>query len=179
MDAALSPADFRIYNRLASQMEQIHSEFRRTWTQLKQACPLNSQAEPNPYPATDGDDEDASDEEIIMLGLSFCEGLSMHHSIEERFFFPLLAARMPEFGPSGILAEQHELIHDGLVRLRGYLNRCERGEEGEGLDRSEVREFMDDFEQVLWEHLDGEVSVLGGENMRRFWSLDEVRRFPM
>lgn len=114
-----------------------------------------------------------------MLGLSFCEGLSMHHSIEERFIFPLLAARMPEFGTSGILAEQHELIHDGLVRMRGYLNRCERADEGEGLDRSEVRRFMEGFEQVLWEHLDGEVAVLDGENMRRFWSLDEVRRFPM
>lgn len=103
----------------------------------------------------------------------------MHHSIEERFIFPLLAARIPEFGTSGILAEQHELIHDGLVKLRGYLNRCERGDEEEALDRSEVRRFMEGFEQLLWEHLDGEVAVLAGENMRRFWSLEEVRRFPM
>lgn len=103
----------------------------------------------------------------------------MHHSIEERFIFPLLAARMPEFGTSGILAEQHELIHDGLVKLRGYLNRCEREGEEEALDRSEVRRFMEAFEQLLWEHLNGEVAVLAGENMRRFWSLEEVRRFPM
>ncbi|KAL4919052.1 hypothetical protein BDW62DRAFT_179823 [Aspergillus aurantiobrunneus] len=145
------------------------NEFRTTWTELKHAC-AQPQHSFNNHP-------DLPDEDIILLGLSFYSGLSNHHSIEERFFFPLLATRIPEFRPSGSFAAQHEAIHDALVRLRGYLGRCERGEEG-GLDRGKVRRLMESFECVLWEHLDREVEVLGAENMRRFWSLDEVRRFP-
>jgi hypothetical protein len=31
---------------------------------------------------------------------------------------------------------------------------------------------------VLWEHLDEEVKTLGADNMRRYWSLDEMKRMP-
>ncbi|KAL6233307.1 hypothetical protein BDW75DRAFT_215474 [Aspergillus navahoensis] len=172
----LSAADFRIYNRLAEQMENIHNSFRATWTELKSAC----------SPPTKGDSNDA-DSEIILLGLSFCSGLSSHHSIEERYIFPLLAERMPEFAAGAVLTAQHEAIHDGLVRLGAYLRGCERyldGEkEGWRLDRDALRGLLEgedhEFERVLWEHLDLEVELLRPERLRRVWGVEEVRRFAL
>ena len=128
-----------------------------------------------------------------MATLSFVEGLANHHSVEEKFIFPALAVRMPEFSPSGGLVEQHEVIHDGLVRIKSYLRGCEKfldeemddegGRGGEGLDKGKFKRFLEgengDFERVLWSHLDEEVDFLRAENMRRFWGVEEVRRLPM
>ncbi|KAL4993915.1 hypothetical protein BDV10DRAFT_197959 [Aspergillus recurvatus] len=184
----ISPADFRIYNRLAEQMEIIHNGFRAAWTELKTACsPSPSPPQfSTPFPPTRGDSDDA-DSEIILLGLSFCSGLSSHHSIEERYIFPLLADRMPEFAAGGVLMAQHEVIHDGLVRLGAYLRGCERyldrGEDGWRLDRGVLRGLLEgkdgEFERVLWEHLDWEVELLRPERLRRVWGVEEVRRFAL
>ena len=38
---------------------------------------------------------------------------------------------------------------------------------------------LDSFGGVLWQHLDEEVEQLGAENMRRFWTLEEMGRMPM
>jgi hypothetical protein len=43
----------------------------------------------------------------------------------------------------------------------------------------ELKEVMDTFGKVLWEHLDAEVHELRAENMRKFWSPEEMRRLPM
>ncbi|KAL4734810.1 hypothetical protein BDV11DRAFT_174401 [Aspergillus similis] len=183
----LSPADFRIYNRLAEKMENIHNGFRATWTELKTSCSPPSQPQfSTPSPLTEGS-PDYADSEIILLGLSFCSGLSSHHSIEERYIFPLLAGRMPEFAAGGVLTEQHEVIHDGLIRLGAYLRGCERyldgDEDGWGLDRGVLRGLLEGedgkFESVLWEHLDQEVEFLRPESLRRVWGVEDVRRFAM
>ncbi|KAL4805325.1 hypothetical protein BDV18DRAFT_160984 [Aspergillus unguis] len=184
----LSQVDFHIYNRLAEQMDRIHTEFRRTWDELKSACsasdpsssssPLSSEAQAEPKPDPDLEEfEDLEDEDFILQGLSFCSSLTTHHKIEERFMFPQLALRMPEFSTTGQLHAQHEEIHDGLVRLNGYLRRCEREESR--LDRAVVKGIMEGFEGVLWEHLDREVKLLEAGNMRRYWGVEEVRRLKM
>ncbi|KAL4984803.1 hypothetical protein BDW68DRAFT_180311 [Aspergillus falconensis] len=184
----LSPADFRVYNRLAEQMENIHNGFRATWTELKTACspsPSPPQFSTPSLPAKGGSED--ADSEIILLGLSFCSGLSSHHSIEERYVFPLLAERMPEFAASGVLTAQHEVIHNGLVRLGAYLRGCERclagDEDGWSLDRGVLRGLLEgedgEFERVLWEHLDWEVELLRPERLRQVWGVEEVRRFAI
>lgn len=43
----------------------------------------------------------------------------------------------------------------------------------------EMKEILDSFGEVLWQHLDDEVEQLGAENMRKYWSLDEMRRIPL
>jgi hypothetical protein len=184
----LSPADFRIYNRLAKQMENIHNGFRATWAELKTACdpPPSWSQFSTPSPLTKGN-PDNTDSDIILLGLSFCSDLSNHHSIEERYIFPLLAERMPEFAAGGALIEQHEVIHDGLIRLGAYLRGCERkldgDEDGWRLDRGVLRRLLEGedgkFESVLWEHLDQEVELLRPESLRRVWGVEDVRRFAM
>ncbi|KAL4974113.1 hypothetical protein BDW66DRAFT_161498 [Aspergillus desertorum] len=161
----LSPADFCIYNRLAEKMKYIHNGFRATWTELKAACSpsLTPSQFPTPSPTRN------------------------HHSIEERYVFPLLAERMPEFATGGVLTAQHEVIHDGLVRLGAYLRGCERYSDGEEggwrLDRGALRALLEgedgEFERVLWEHLDWEVELLRPERLRSVLGVEEVRRFEL
>jgi hypothetical protein len=38
---------------------------------------------------------------------------------------------------------------------------------------------MEGFGKVLWQHLDEEVQTLKAENMRQYWSVEEMRRLPM
>ncbi|KAL4962189.1 uncharacterized protein BDV14DRAFT_203006 [Aspergillus stella-maris] len=182
----LSASDSAIYNRLAEKMSHIHNGFRSTWKMLQTACSA---------PASQITDSECQmdDTELLMTALSFVEGLSNHHAIEEKFIFPALASRMHEFSHSGVLIDQHELIHDGLIRIKAYLRGCEKfldeeidddgGRVGEGLDRGKLRELLEgengEFERVLWSHLDEEVEFLKAENMRRFWGVEEVRRLPM
>ncbi|KAL4955086.1 hypothetical protein BDW69DRAFT_182913 [Aspergillus filifer] len=185
----LSATDYAIYNRLAEKMSHIHKEFRSTWRTLKTAC---SEFQTQTQAKADADCE-MDDTELLMMALSFVDSLSNHHSIEEKFIFPALAARMPEFAPSGVLVGQHEIIHDGLVRTKSFLRRCERfldgeaddygGRMGEMLDRGKLLGILEgengDFERVLWCHLDEEVEALRAENMRLYWGAEEIRRLPM
>jgi hypothetical protein len=58
-----------------------------------------------------------------------------------------------------------------------YLNKCLSGETE--LDLRLLKEKMDTWGDVLWKHLDQEVVTLGAENMRKYWTLGEMRRMPM
>jgi hypothetical protein len=182
---ALSPSDFRTYNRMSEQMEAFvslsiqiattraentnssqHSHFRLTWNQLWEAC--NS---------TGKRPGGMSARQMIMMGLQFCSQLDFHHSIEEQHIFPVLAKKMPEFRKELELLSQHRQIHAGLEKLEKYLGDCRSGEED--MRREEVKRLMEGFGEVLWTHLDQEVQTLRAENMRKFWSLEEMRRLPM
>lgn len=92
--------------------------------------------------------------------------------MEETYFFPMLARKMPEFRRQEHLLEQHKEIHKGLDRFQEYLERCRDGEQE--LRLNELKEIMDGFGEVLWEHLDDEVATLGAENMRKYWTLQEI-----
>ncbi|CAG8250933.1 unnamed protein product [Penicillium salamii] len=160
----LSASDFRTYNRMSEQMEAFHSHFRLTWNQLWEACENNNKRA-------------LSARQMIMMGLQFCSQLDFHHSIEEQHIFPVLAKKMPEFRKELELLSQHRQIHAGLEKLESYLEKCRSGEED--MRRDEVKRLMDGFGKVLWTHLDQEVKTLEAANMRKFWSLDEMRRLPM
>lgn len=113
--------------------------------------------------------------QFIRLGQDFCRHLSMHHGIEETYVFPRLAVRMPKFRKELELLTQHKQIHAGVDRLEAYLDGCLDGTRELRLD--ELGEILDSFGDVLWEHLDEEVKELGAENMRKYWSLKEIREF--
>ncbi|OAP62933.1 hypothetical protein AYL99_02160 [Fonsecaea erecta] len=156
----LSAQDFRIYNRMADVMEAYHNHFRYTWNMLYKTCTSGSR------PAG------MSLRGFISQGLHLCHALTIHHTIEEQHVFPELAERMPAFGPHDHLITQHEQIHVGLEKLEQYLDACRSGEKE--LRLPELKEIMDSFGEVLWAHLDDEVRMLGAENMRKYWSKDEI-----
>lgn len=118
--------------------------------------------------------------QFISTGLQLCSHLSAHHSIEEQHIFPVLATKMPEFKQGKNAAEllrQHKEIHNGMDVFEEYLKKCKNGETE--LELRVMKEKMDSWGEVLWKHLDQEVKTLGAENMRQYWSLEEMRRMPM
>ncbi|KAF9877386.1 hypothetical protein CkaCkLH20_05086 [Colletotrichum karsti] len=162
----LSPAEFRVYNQMAEKMDYFHNHFRAQWTILHDA-------------ATSGHrPRNMTLKQFIDTGLQFAQHLTAHHGIEERFVFPMLARKMPEFrGGRAELLQQHRQIHKGMDQFEDYLRRC-RSRETE-LELAVLREKMDSWGGVLWTHLDQEVKTLGAENMRRYWTMEEVRNMPM
>lgn len=92
----------------------------------------------------------------------------------------MLATKMPEFKAGRNRAEllrQHDAIHHGMDELVAYLEQCRSGETE--LDLRVLKTKLDSWGEVLWTHLDQEVKTLGAENMRKYWTLNEMRRMPM
>jgi hemerythrin-like domain-containing protein len=92
----------------------------------------------------------------------------------------LLATKMPEFKAGRNAAEllrQHKEIHQGMDVFEEYLQSC-RNRETE-LELKVLKQKMDSWGEVLWKHLDQEVKTLGADNMRRYWTLEEMKRMPM
>jgi hemerythrin-like domain-containing protein len=145
-----------------------HSHFRQSWTMLYGAC------EAGRRPSS------LSLKQFISTGLQFCSHLSTHHAIEEQHIFPVLATKMPEFKQGKNAAEllrQHKEIHKGMDIFEEYLRKCRDGETE--LDLRILKTKMDTWGEVLWTHLDQEVKTLGAENMRKYWTVSEMRRMPM
>lgn len=94
-----------------------------------------------------------------------------------RHIFPVLAKKMPAFKKELELLTQHKQIHSGLDKLTKYLDECSSGERE--LRLPELKGILDGFGKVLWQHLDDEVKELGAENMRKYWSKEEMVRMPM
>ncbi|KAI1360991.1 hypothetical protein F5Y08DRAFT_343093 [Xylaria arbuscula] len=188
----LSPSEFREYNRMAEHMDVFHNHFRSTWNMLYTSASTGKRA------------QGMSIRSFIQAGLEFIQHLEVHHSIEERYVFPELAVRMPEFRTgkernlpkaekekgeekgeeeekkrkkAAELLQQHVEIHKGMDGLADYLRRCLTGETE--LQMSVLKTQLDSWGTVLFNHLDQEVRTLGAENMRRYWTLDEVRRMRM
>ncbi|KAB8220980.1 hypothetical protein BDV33DRAFT_202947 [Aspergillus novoparasiticus] len=166
----LSAQDFKVYNRGAEKMDYFHGFLRRSWNLLWDATTSGRR------PAS------MTMKQFITEGLRFAEHLEIHHGIEETHIFPYLAKKMPEFRTgrdrqAAELLRQHQEIHNGLEGFRDYLERCLHGEEELRLDV--LRRKMDGWREVLWTHLDQEVKTLGAENMRRYWTKEEMARIPM
>ena len=180
----LSREDRNTYARMGTTMEWYHNNFRNTWKVLYGACSSGKR------PAN------MSIKQFLNTGSEFAHHLTMHHTIgippflmfairfrllmifvEEQHVFPVLAQRMPAFREELELLTQHKQIHDGLVKFETYIDDCKAGKRDVRME--ELKEVMDSFGTVLWAHLQDEVDQLSADNMRKYWSLDEVRGLPL
>ncbi|KAK4146894.1 uncharacterized protein C8A04DRAFT_9426 [Dichotomopilus funicola] len=188
----LTPQEFRVYNRLAEQMEYFHDHFRQMYTTLQTACTNRRR------PAG------MSLRQFLDEGLRLARYLEMHHSIEETHLYPLLGRKMPAFRSSASpfssssrgggkkgkgkgkggkdkesceLLRQHQVIHDGMDEVAAYLRRCKDGECE--FELGVLKEKLDVCGDVLLAHLDQEVADLGAERMRRYFTLQEMKAIPM
>lgn len=159
---AMNAADFRIFNRLAVQMNYYHDILRSSWNELIAGTAPGAKS--------------PSASQLIRLGLHFCQHLKGHHDIEEAMWFPHLGRKMEGFRPGHFAQMQHKEMHKGLDVMTEYLNSCRAGERD--LVRRELRDIMDSFGSVLWNHLDEEVKELGAENMSKYWTKAEMQRMP-
>lgn len=180
----LSSQDRNTYARMGTTMEWYHNNFRNTWKVLYGACSSGKR------PAS------MSIRQFLNTGSEFAHHLTMHHTIglppflvlafccrlltvvvEEQHIFPVLAQRMPAFKKELELLTQHKQIHNGLEKFEAYIDDCKAGKRDMRME--ELKEIMDTFGTVLWAHLQDELDQLSVDNMRKYWSLDEVRRLPM
>jgi hypothetical protein len=105
--------------------------------------------------------------------------------------FPLLAKRMTEFRANERHKNSHKLIHDGLDRLEAVVHEFRLTPSS--YSPGKMRETLDSFREPLYTHLAEEVYVtkpsgciksdqlgfsrdLGAENMRKYWTLQEINR---
>lgn len=172
----LSAADFQAYNHMASHMDYFHNHFRSEWNELYSAVSSTEWGHPS-NKSNSAPVKQLSASRIISVGNSFLSHLTMHHSIEEQHIFPVLARKMPAFQKNSRHIQQHREIHAGLDKLEQYLSEVRLGERE--LRRQEIKDNMDSWGGVLWEHLDEEVQTLGAENMRKYWTMAEMQRMPM
>ena len=114
---------------------------------------------------------------FLSTGDDFVHHLTVHHTIEEKHIFPVLARKMPAFKKELELLTQHKQIHQGLDKFEVYLGEVKTGKRD--LVYGEMKAVMETFGKVLWQHLDDEVHQLRAENMRKYWTPEEVRRIPM
>ncbi|KAH9429842.1 hypothetical protein MCOR02_009572 [Pyricularia oryzae] len=129
-------------------------------------------------------------EAVHRHGARFCAAADHAPHIEEQLLYPQLAVRMDDFRnqdgkkggskPSRKQSElllQHRLIHEGMDRFEDYLTECRRGQLD--FEMATLKTKMDDWNDVLWLHLDAEVETLKAENMRKYWTLPEMRRLQI
>jgi len=121
--------------------------------------------------------------QFLDSGLSLVRYLTAHHDIEESYLYPILARKMPSFRQARDghvdceLVQQHRAIHEGMDVFEAYLRACRNGETE--FEMVVLKAKMDAWGDVLFKHLDEEVKELGAENMRKYWTLEEVRAIPV
>uniref|UniRef100_A0A0W0FH42 Hemerythrin-like domain-containing protein n=1 Tax=Moniliophthora roreri TaxID=221103 RepID=A0A0W0FH42_MONRR len=170
------------WNRLSEHMDSFHQWFKEEYNTLYEVRPPQ-QDTVQPlywYPKL-------ADGSFTNRGLSLSlyldtarrlnHHLTMHHTIEERHIFPLLATRMKEFSSDSDHLKSHEEIHNGLAKLQDLVIKFK--EDPSSYSPGEMRACLDSFREVLFAHLDQEVSDLRGENLRKYWTLEEVDKIPM
>ena len=84
---------------------------------------------------------------------------------------------MPAFRKELELLTQHKQIHVGLEKLEEYLQDVKASTRELRLD--ELKTILDSFGPVLFAHLDAEVKELAPDNLRKYYTVDEVKRLPM
>ncbi|CAG7854680.1 SubName: Full=Uncharacterized protein {ECO:0000313/EMBL:CCA66418.1} [Serendipita indica DSM 11827] len=165
VEAALPPLtahEERIYNSLATKMQYFHTGLQAEYEEC--------------YELADGKFTKRGMSLSQYLGFvdQFRMHITMHHDIEEAHVFPTLAKRMPEFRPNERHKNSHKLIHDGLDKIEEAVKRFK--EDNSSYNPVEMREAFDSFREPLYRHLAEEVQDLSAENMRKYWSVAEVRR---
>jgi len=159
----LSAQEERRWNYLSNSMSHFHEMFKREFNTL--------------YEMADGtfNKRGLSLSDYLAQAHGMKHHLTMHHTIEERFIFPVLAERMPQF--KGEHLESHKGIHDGLDRLEVLLSKY--GSNPSSYSPTDMKECLDSWRAILFKHLDEEVADLRGENLRKYWTLEEVERIAM
>ncbi|GAA6001126.1 hypothetical protein JCM10207_007424 [Rhodosporidiobolus poonsookiae] len=150
----------REWERMAVRMESFHSYFRAAFKQL--------------FELADGSFErhGLSVGDFMDLAEDFLRHLEWHHGFEERNMFPFLAKRMPQFAEPH--QEEHDAIHAGLQQLEVLISKYRASPTS--YSSTEFRTSLASWGPVLFYHLDAEVQSLSGDVLRRYWTLEDLRR---
>jgi hemerythrin-like domain-containing protein len=148
------------YNQVLETMVFFHSLLRRKWADISKGL---SSGNPNA-------------KQLIPAILDFCHHLDLHHRIEERSWFPLLAKRLPQFKRTGAHVAEHAVMHTALSELQGYAAAVEAKDEA--FSKTRAQALAKTLEDALFPHLQEEEESLQGENLRQAgFTLSELAKF--
>lgn len=157
------------FGRVAEHMKLFHNGFRRDFSNI--------------YDLADSyKDNGMSLPRYLQYASSLYEHLEMHHKIEETYIFPILAKKMDVFKANSDHEQEHAQMHKVLQEYDTYIKDClGLGASAEKIkfESSKFRGIMDDLKNILFKHLDHEEHSLSGPEMKKFWTLDELKQIPM
>ncbi|KEP54559.1 hemerythrin HHE cation-binding domain protein [Rhizoctonia solani 123E] len=113
----------------------------------------------------------------LRMIMEFHDHLDMHHNIEETYVFPVLAQKMPNFANNERHKNSHKVIHAGLDKLKNLVTGWK--EVPTTFSPATLRSCLDEFKPPLFKHLEEEVRDLSAENLKKYYTLEEVDRLPM
>lgn len=159
-------ADFRQWNRLANGMNRYHNSYRWEYKNVYENAAGGFHVK--------GQSLQGFLQEAAQLAIH----LGNHHRVEEAHIFPLLAKKLPQFAATNSEhVKAHRGIHDGMAKYSAYLSKATANPSS--YNASELRKIMDDFHDVLFDHLDQEVKDIGAESLKKAgFTLQELSRFP-
>ncbi|SPO23204.1 uncharacterized protein UTRI_01882 [Ustilago trichophora] len=107
---------------------------------------------------------------LLYLSSALCHHLETHHTIEERYIFPILAKKLPQFAHSSQHTNEHALMHSAIHNLEQYVEqvakalkggKLKKGEEiDEVYDHAKMVKLVDELKKVLLPHLEAEEASL-------------------
>ncbi|CAE6438711.1 unnamed protein product [Rhizoctonia solani] len=113
----------------------------------------------------------------LRMIMEFHDHLDMHHNIEETYVFPVLAQKMPNFASNERHKNSHKVIHAGLDKLKDLVTGWK--EVPTTFSPATLRSCLDEFKSPLFKHLEEEVRDLSAENLKKYYTLEEVDHLPM
>ncbi|CAE6424742.1 hypothetical protein RSOLAG1IB_03958 [Rhizoctonia solani AG-1 IB] len=113
----------------------------------------------------------------LRMVMEFHDHLDTHHGIEEAYVFPVLAQKMPGFANNERHKNSHKVIHAGLDKLKDQVTGWKA--DPTTFSPTALRSCLDEFRTPLFNHLSEEVRDLSGENLKKYYTLEEVDRLPM
>lgn len=78
---------------------------------------------------------------------------------------------------TGSHLQQHEAIHTNLVAYVNYINKVKTNHSV--YSSEEFRSLLSALGPGLFQHLDQEVQTLKGENLRLYFTLEEIKKIPL
>ncbi|GAA5835221.1 hypothetical protein JCM3766R1_006903 [Sporobolomyces carnicolor] len=153
----------REWDRMSTRMQGFHSYFRMAFKQI--------------FELSDGSfaSRGLSVPEFMDVVDDFLQHLTFHHGIEEQHIFPILKQRMPHFQLEH--QEEHDAIHKGMHDLEALARRFKQDPSTYSPDA--LRSNLKSWGPLLFWHLDAEVESLKSDVLRRYYTLEEVKRLPM
>ena len=122
---------------------------------------------------------------LLYLSAALCHHLETHHTIEERYIFPILAKKLPQFGHSSQHTNEHQQMHKAIHNLERYVEEVSKnlragkvkaGELDEVYDHAKMVKLVDELKVVLLPHLEAEEASLRAPMVKEAgFQLNEIR----
>ncbi|SAM80691.1 uncharacterized protein UBRO_02530 [Ustilago bromivora] len=166
------------WDSLYNGMLPFHEHFRHTLSQITTLLSTVSPTSPSKSKLSNLAN-------LLYSCASLCQYLETHHTIEERYIFPVLAKKLPQFGHSSQHTKEHAQMHKAIENLEKYVGEVSKalrsgkvreGELEEAFDYAKIKKLVDGLRDMLLPHLEAEEASLRAPVVKAAgFELSEIR----